>query len=66
LHLKVMDIELALTTTHPLPGALAVGVLVSDHTPRDTFEVLLGRTVLLIVAQWFVLGAQERKTGDFL
>jgi hypothetical protein len=39
---------------------------VSDRTPRDTLAVLLGRTVLLIVAQWFVLGAQERKTGDFL
>jgi hypothetical protein len=31
--------------------------LVSDRTPRDTLAVLLGRTVLLIVAQWFVLGA---------
>jgi hypothetical protein len=31
--------------------------LVSDRTPRVTLVVLLGRTVLLIVAQWFVLGA---------
>jgi hypothetical protein len=30
--------------------------------------VLLGRTVMLIVAQWFVLGAREskRETDDFL
>jgi hypothetical protein len=34
--------------------------LVSDHTPRDTLTVLLGKTVLLIVAQWFVLRARER------
>jgi hypothetical protein len=26
---------------------------VSDHTPRGTLVVLLGRTVLLIVARWF-------------
>jgi hypothetical protein len=31
--------------------------LVSDRTPGDTLVVLLGRTVLLIVARWFVLGA---------
>jgi hypothetical protein len=40
--------------------------LVSDRTPRVTLAVLLGGTVLLIVAQWFVLGARERETGDFL
>jgi hypothetical protein len=34
--------------------------LVSDRTPRDTIAVLLGRTVLLIVAQWFVPRARER------
>jgi hypothetical protein len=28
--------------------------------------VLLGRMVLLIVAQWFVLGEREREVGDFL
>jgi hypothetical protein len=40
----------------------------SDRTPKDTLVVLLGRTVLLIVARWFVLGAREskRETGDFL
>jgi hypothetical protein len=40
--------------------------LVWDHTPRVTLAVLLGRTMLLIVAQWFVLGARERETGHFL
>jgi hypothetical protein len=41
---------------------------VSNRTPGDTLVVLLGRTVLLIVAQWFVIGARERdtETGDFL
>jgi hypothetical protein len=39
---------------------------VSDRTPRDTLAVLLGRTVLLIVVQWFVLGAREREVGNFL
>jgi hypothetical protein len=28
--------------------------------------VLLGRTVLLIVARWFVQEARERESGDFL
>jgi hypothetical protein len=40
--------------------------LVSDRTPRVTLAVLLGRTVLLIVAQWFMMGARERGTDDFL
>jgi hypothetical protein len=40
--------------------------LVSDRTPRNTLAVLLGRTMLLIVAQWFVLGARGRETGNFL
>jgi hypothetical protein len=35
--------------------------LESDRTPKDTLTVLLGRTVLLIVARWFVLGARERE-----
>jgi hypothetical protein len=35
--------------------------LVSHRTPRDTLVVLLGRTVLLIVTRWFVLGAWESK-----
>jgi hypothetical protein len=34
---------------------------VSDRTPRVTLAVLLGRTVLLIVAQWFMLGAREKE-----
>jgi hypothetical protein len=33
---------------------------VSDRTPRVTVVVLLGRTMLLIVAQWSMLGARER------
>jgi hypothetical protein len=40
--------------------------LVSDSTPRVTLAVLLGRMVLLTAAQWFVLGAREIETGDFL
>jgi hypothetical protein len=40
---------------------------VSDRTPRDTLAVLLVRTMLLIVARWFVLRARgERETCDFL
>jgi hypothetical protein len=42
---------------------VALGIcrcLVSDRTPRVTLAVLLGWTVLLTVAQWFVLGARER------
>jgi hypothetical protein len=45
---------------------------VSDRTTGDTLVVLLGRMVLLIVARWFVPGAQERErvrereTCDFL
>jgi hypothetical protein len=34
---------------------------VSDRTLRDTLAVLLDRTVLLIIARWFVLGARERE-----
>jgi hypothetical protein len=40
--------------------------LLSDRTPGGTLVVLLGRTVSLIVAQWFVPEAQERGSGDFL
>jgi hypothetical protein len=67
--LKVMAIELALINDTPLPGA-SYQCLESDRTPRNTLAVLLGRTVLLIVARWSMLGARERerkrKTGDFL
>jgi hypothetical protein len=34
---------------------------VSDLTPRGTLVVLLGRTVLLIVARWFMPEARERE-----
>jgi hypothetical protein len=43
--------------------------LVFDRTLGDTLAVLLGRTVLLIVAQWFVQvhkKVRERERGDFL
>jgi hypothetical protein len=66
--LKVMAIELALINDTPPTWRASCWCLVSDRTPRDTLVVLLGRTVLLIVVQWFVLGAREREreTGDFL
>jgi hypothetical protein len=35
--------------------------LLSDRTPRGTLVVPLGRTVLLIVARWFVPEARERE-----
>jgi hypothetical protein len=34
--------------------------LESDRTPRLPLTVLLGRTVLLTLTQWFVLDARER------
>jgi hypothetical protein len=51
-----------------LDGGTLCRCLVSDRTPGDTLVVLLGRTVLLIVARWFVPGARDRKreTSDFL
>jgi hypothetical protein len=66
LFLKVMTIELALINDTPPIWRANCRCLVSDSTPRDTLAVLLGRTVLLIVAQWFVLGTQERETCVFL
>jgi hypothetical protein len=47
-------------------GNLYCRCLESDRTPRVTLAVLLGRTVLLIVTQWFVLGARERERENFL
>jgi hypothetical protein len=46
-------------------------VSVSDYTPGGTLVVLLGRTVLPIVARWFAPKAErekerERELGDFL
>jgi hypothetical protein len=35
--------------------------LESDRTLGDTLAVLLGRTVLLIVARWFMLRARDRE-----
>jgi hypothetical protein len=45
--------------THPLPGAPAVIVWSPTAHPGLPLEVLLGRTVLLTIAQWFVRDAQE-------
>jgi hypothetical protein len=61
LALESDGLELALINdTHPTWCANCQ-CLVSDRTPRDTLAVLLGRTVLLTVAQRFVLGARERE-----
>jgi hypothetical protein len=65
-----MAIELTLINDTPPTWCASCWCLVSDRTPRDTVVVLLGRTVLLIVARWFVPGAREskreREIGDFL
>jgi hypothetical protein len=61
LFLKVTAIELTLINDTPPTWRASCRCLVSDRTPKDTLVVLLGRTVLLIVARWFVLGARERK-----
>jgi hypothetical protein len=59
-HWKVIAIELAwVNDTPPLPGAPAVGVLVPTVHPVLPLEVLLGRTVLSTVTQWFVRDARE-------
>jgi hypothetical protein len=55
--LKVMVIELALINDTAPTWSASCQCLVSNRTPGDTLIVLLGRTVLLIVARWFVLGA---------
>jgi hypothetical protein len=57
LFLKVMAIELALINDTTPTWRASCRCLVSDCTPRDTLAVLLGRTILLIVARWFMLGA---------
>ena len=45
--------------THPLPGAPAIGVWSPIAHPGLPLMVLLGRTVLLTVTQWFVRDARE-------
>ena len=51
--------------THPLPGAPAVGVLGPTMHPGLPLKVLFrSRTVLQIVARWFVLGAREIVDND--
>jgi hypothetical protein len=59
LHWNVTAIELAWINDKPLPGALAVGVWSLTAHPGLPLEVLLGRTVLLTVTQWFVRDARE-------
>jgi hypothetical protein len=59
LFLKVTAIELTLTNDTPSTWRMSYRCLVSDRTPGGTLVVLLGRTVLLIVARWFVPEAQE-------
>lgn len=43
----------------PLKSRDGCRCLGPDRAPGVTLEVLLGRTVLLTVARWFVLGARE-------
>jgi hypothetical protein len=56
LHWDVMAIELAWINDTPLPSTPAVGVWTHPGLP---LRVLLGRTVLLTITQWFVLDARE-------
>jgi hypothetical protein len=66
LFLKMMAMELALINDTPPYLARQLSVFsVRPHT-RGTLVVLLGRTVSLIVARWFVPEARERESGDFL
>jgi hypothetical protein len=66
LHLEGMAIELAWINDTPPTWRANYRCLELDRTPRVTLAVLLGRTVLLIVTQWFVLNAQKRETDNFL
>ena len=63
LFLKVMAIELTLINDTTPTWRASCRCLVSDRTPGDTLVVLFDRTVLLIVARWFVTGAREREKG---
>jgi hypothetical protein len=60
LHLELMAIELAWINDTPPTWRAICRCLESNRTPRVTLAVFLGRTVLLIVAQWFMLEARER------
>jgi hypothetical protein len=62
---EVTAIKLAWINNTPLPGAPAVGVWSPTVHPGLPLKVLLGRTVLLTVTQWFVRDARET-VGDFL
>ena len=65
LHCEVTAIELTWINDTPLLGAPAVGVWSPTAHPGLPLVVLLDRTVLLTVAQWFVRDARE-KVGNFL
>jgi hypothetical protein len=65
LFLKVTAIELALINDTPYLACQLSVSSVQPHT-RGTLVVLLGRTVSLIVARWFMPEARERGPGDFL
>jgi hypothetical protein len=65
-HLEVMAIELAWINDTPPTWRVIYRCLELDRTPRVTLAVLLGRTVLLIVIQWFVLDARKGETNNFL
>jgi hypothetical protein len=53
------DTTSARATVVPLCGVAPIGVWGPTAQPGLPLEVLLGRTALLIVAQWFVRGARE-------
>jgi hypothetical protein len=61
-HLEVMAIELAWINDTTPTWRASYRCLEFDRTPRAILAVLLGRTVLMIVTQWFVLDARERET----
>jgi hypothetical protein len=54
LHWEVTAIELAWINNTPPTWRASCRCLELDHTPGVTLAVLLGRTVMLTVTQWFV------------
>jgi hypothetical protein len=60
-HLEVMAIKLAWINNTPPTWCASCRCLEFDRIPRVTLAVILGRTMLLIVTQWFVLEARERE-----
>jgi hypothetical protein len=66
LHLEMMAIELAWVNDTPSTWRASCRCLEPVCKPRVTFVVLLGRMMLLIITQWFVLNARKSETDDFL